>query len=46
MGSVFGATAIPFTIVLVMAAAAAGIAHYTVPGATKMSVVIRILLAQ
>ncbi|MBI5632560.1 MAG: hypothetical protein HZA15_03680 [Nitrospirae bacterium] len=46
IGSVLGATAIPFTIVLVMAVAAAGIAHYAVPGATKMSAVIRILLAQ
>lgn len=46
LGSVLGATAIPFTIVLVMAFAAAGIAHHVVPGATKMSTVILILLSQ
>ncbi len=46
IGSVFGATTIPFMIVLVMAVAAAGIAHSVAPGATKISAVIRILLAQ
>ncbi|MDP2157027.1 MAG: hypothetical protein Q8K68_04895 [Nitrospirota bacterium] len=46
MGSILGATAIPFAIVFFMAVVAAGIAHSVVPGATKMSEVIRILLAQ
>jgi len=46
MGSVLGATAIPFTIVLVTAFSAAGIAQHVVPGATKMSTVVQILLSQ
>ncbi|MBI5846855.1 MAG: hypothetical protein HZB31_02740 [Nitrospirae bacterium] len=46
IGSVLGATVIPFTIVFFMAVAAAGIAHSVAPGATKMSAVIRILLAR
>lgn len=46
MGSVFGATVIPFFVVLLMALAAAGVAHSVYPGVTKMSEVIRLLLSR
>jgi hypothetical protein len=46
LGSVFGATAVPFFVVLLMTLAAAGIAHSVSPGATKMSEVIRLLLSR
>ncbi len=46
IGSVFKTTAIPFTIVVIMAVAAAGAAQSVLPGSTRMSEVIRILLDQ